>query len=434
MKIILNCFFLICITSVGYSQTFEKVYEKRYFFACESLDNSYLLVGEDPVDDTLDNISLLRISAINGNVQSEYIYSLEGFDLFPNFVIETDDGGAYICAILRYDNLHGDPIIIKIDACGNPLWMRNLNEIFCPYLGLSYLNEVNYATLDGNGGLTFVIGLECVSFYCFNIDQYGIVRWVSNAIGEESWMMSGTNFRRMDDGKYVLTGYQHTYWSDTVLYSSEYKINAAIRILDSIGNFVDEEEYMLDSFESMAYGICDSWVSGQYVGTCHTGVEHYTILAVSNELDSISHYEVASMYDYVLLPLDIYQGPKGQYYIIGNSCDTIPLLHSGLGAQLIDSYGNVLAQNSTGFDINYGYRNSFVTSDLNVVILADVRDDSETAESEFDLDTYLISFDQDLNISLITDTVTPVSAISEACGYETATVHFDLSPIMEEGL
>lgn len=421
---------LISISTTLYCQTFERIYENKYYFGCESRDNSYLLVGEQPVDDTLDNISVLRVSAVNGNKISEYIYTLPGYDFLPNLILETSDGGAYICAVLRYTNFLGDPVVIRIDSCGNPIWMRNIKSIFCPDLGLTNMNLVNYAVLDGNDGLTFVIGLECTSLYCFNMNLAGNFNWVSDAFGEDSWMMSGTSFRRLASGNYAITGWQNTWWSDTVTYANDYKINAYIKLIDSIGNFISEEEYFMHPDGSYLNDVTDAWGSDQYMTVGLSGFDDLSILALSEDLDSNFSENIISVDDYLVSPLDIYQGPKGLYYIAGHAYDIDTFSNLGIGVQLIDGLGNVIAQNIAGYELVSGYRNCFVTYDQKLVFVSNFID--TTAEADYDYDTYLMRFDQDLTYSYVTDTVTPESAALEGCNYDSTTMYFDLTPIMEE--
>lgn len=412
------------------AQSFEKQYYGHYRYAVQSENNSYLMTGQVPQNDSIDNISVLRVSAINGNPQIQYIYKLDGLDLFSNFLVETSDGGAFICGTLKSDSIHGDPIILRIDACGNPMWFRNIQTLFCPDMEEQYLNSVNYAVPDGADGITFVIGLPCNDIYMINFNQYGDVEWVSNDLGEDSWLMSGTSFGRLENGYYAITGRYHSYWLDEGM--TEYKSNAALRILDSTGNFISESVYYINSDWSDAITICDAWGSEGYMMACTNGWDGQALLALDANIDSLylePYYSIDEAY--VAATRTIHKGPKGLYYLSSSTCDTIPMLRSALGAQLIDGYGNVLAQQSTDWDENYWLHNSFVTDDLKLVQLATFLNWAEDGYySEYN--TMLLRYEQDLTYSVITDTITPPAPLATACAFDSLVITFDLTEVVEE--
>lgn len=412
------------------AQTFEKKYYGHYRYAVQSDDNSYLMTGQVPQNDSIDNISVLRVSAVNGSQQIQFIYELEGLDLFSNFIIETSDGGAFICGTLKTDSIHGDPIIFRIDACGNPVWFRNIQTLFCPDMDVQYLNWVNYAVPDGADGITFVIGLPCNDIYMINFNQYGDVAWASNDLGKDSWLMSGTSFGRLENGYYALTGRYHSYWLDEEM--TEYKSNAALRILDSVGNFVSESVYYVNPDWSSGITVCDAWGSEGYMMVCDNGWDGHALLALDANADSLYLAPYFSIDEtYIAKTRRILKGPKGLYYLSSETCDTIPMLRSALGAQLIDGNGNVLAQRSTDWEENYWLHNSFVTDDLKLVQLATFLNWAEDGYYSA-YNTILMRYEQDLSLSIITDTIPPLAPLAAACGFDTLVLQFDLEEVVED--
>lgn len=410
-----------------HSQTFEASYFGHYRSLTNSFDQNYVLSGNIPEGEN-ELISLLRVDKFSAEKIIEFKYGIDGFQFTSNFIFETKDTSFFICGQTTLDGAEGDPIILMVDKCGNPKWMRNLKNIFCPEAGIT-MNWVNNATLDQNGNLTVMIGFYPCTDYIINFDKSGNINWynIIDDVFEESYI-GGNMISGIDNG-YLISG-AYLGYRDTI--PREFDYAAALIKLDSLGVF-EWKKYYVHTNYSQTYSSCIAWNNQDYLSSIHSGFLGNGILRNNSIGDSISYALPFDSLTYNFIGQQMFKAEQGEYFIVGESFATEVASDGKYGVQLINEDAELLAYNKTIHDEYISFRDAIVTNNAELIVVGDyIESDGDFSLYDDIANTYLVKFDSELNFATKDTAVTSEFVLQDACDLDANSIYFDLSILLEE--
>ena len=401
------------------AQNFENIYSGGYWAIDESYNGNYLLTGRFKDSDSTQRISILRINQFNGDIISETQYGIPGLSFNANFIFETADSSVYLTAISTIDSTDGDPIVIKLDVCGQPQWMRNLRTLICDGSD-NNMNWVNYAVEGDNNSITMAIGFYPCGEYLINIAPDGNFNWLQNVSDAFEENYAGFSMARVDDG-YIITGEYLAYRED----EGEGSYSALLKF-DNEGNFLWRDYYEYPALFSECRTLCDAWEPDSYF-SLNDLVSGYFYMRTGNESDSLYTHTVTETVPPYFRGRKIYRYNQGEYIVAGEKFFSEVFCNPQYAVSRINTSGIMLDFGETNNIYTPFLRNSYLTSDLNMLMVGDFFDD----DYEFN-QSYLVKFNTDLDVSEKTDSLITTFPAMEICGLDSSWQYFDLTSILPE--
>jgi hypothetical protein len=187
---------LFFLPMFAFSQTWPKVYWKYLvtynFDLIETYDKGYLIVNTIRPDGITEIWTWLVKTDINGEILWEKIIG-DGIHLTSlHDVYQTEDGGYILTGgTTLLDIQHGDPFIMKLNACGEKEWCRIFNNSGPNTIYDFGMNsypvpgEDGYIVLVSDWGNEFVPGSGIFKgIWLFRLDNDGNLLWIKNVFDQ----------------------------------------------------------------------------------------------------------------------------------------------------------------------------------------------------------------------------------------------------------
>ncbi|MEN8251249.1 MAG: T9SS type A sorting domain-containing protein [Bacteroidota bacterium] len=228
MKFYLLSWIIIVLlyTKQGYGQTWPKVYNHSQHHTVRSIvedyDHGYLITGQT-YQGGAPRWAWIKKTDVNGEILWEKVFGDYSFNTFFSSIIKSSDNGTILAGgSSKYDpdNLQ-DPLILKIDPCGNIEWCTILQSIN------TISGSTGIKTLELADGSLIVL----LKYYGTDPSRYRISLAKLNASGIPIWIQNlaqvnplilneeGYDLLKVNDSSYVVSGHcfpypngQKPYW------------------------------------------------------------------------------------------------------------------------------------------------------------------------------------------------------------------------------
>jgi len=244
MKQTINTIFILLFIVLAYStrsQTWPKYFGEpgKYDFSediIELYDMGYLLCGNihDYSNGTSKNSWIIKTD-INGSVLWEKIFDNDSHRSKINAVEHTNDGGVVICGSVRMVTGQAQPIVIKLNVCGEKEWCK----IFYTLEDNPWAQDIKVTEAGDIVVLVnqFDQGPE-ETMHLFKLNPEGDVLWkkpyCSGYVHPEGAIPLGKKVMITSQNDYLITG--EVYWEHPWNPGGAKPIRSVFVMVDSLGN------------------------------------------------------------------------------------------------------------------------------------------------------------------------------------------------------
>ena len=228
---------LFLIKSELQCQSWIRIYEgNTYIHACnvfENYDKGYLITGKRWNGNN--QFGWLMKTNINGYERwSKYYGKMGKRNAFTRSSLTLDGGSICIGGSNKANQNCSDPLVVKLNACGEKEWCKIYNSINCNSYG------TDIATIPGGGYITLIIQwINASDVWLFRLDSLGEVIWTQNYVTNPNifWCPYGEKLLSTFDSCILITGRAYTPDSLTPGYSLIKMFNVKV---DLDGNSIFE--------------------------------------------------------------------------------------------------------------------------------------------------------------------------------------------------
>lgn len=307
-------FFLLFATILGFSQNWEKWYEKEELYVTnysiqEHYDLGYLIAGNILDFDNSISYPWIIKTTINGDtLWSKKLIGVESIGI--NDMKVTYDNGFVICGA-TYLNSKPEPFVAKFNSCGQKEWCKTIKSDH-------ELPMARKIAISQNGDICVIVNSFNIDqdLYLFKFNTSGSIQWRKSICDisdyPDSRLPIGWNLKFTSTNKILVAG--NVYWKNP--WNDLYPIRSLFALIDEEG----EDEW------TIAYGTQDTLFShstnvielanGHFIGL---GAKWSPSKGISNlyfnQSKSIS--EINLDYEYrngLIMELDI-EGNQLNYYV-----------------------------------------------------------------------------------------------------------------------
>ena len=263
IKTILTFFFLLQIL-FSFSQTWPKYYGEpgKYDFSediIETYDKGYLMSGN--IHDYSNGTSMMGWiikTSINGEIMWEKMFDNNLHLNKINAIEQTNDGAVLICGSIRLVIDQAQPIVIKLNACGEKEWCK---VFISPQEYSSWAQDIKETPSGDIIVLVNQFGENPEeTMHLFKLNAEGDVIWkksfCSGYVHPEGAIPLGESIYITTNNKYLICG--SVYWENPWNPGGVKMIRPTFTMVDSLGN----EEWVLpfglqDTISGDAYNVIE---------------------------------------------------------------------------------------------------------------------------------------------------------------------------------